>query len=677
LLSYQIDKKVVDVSRNPMVQGGSAVEALENVPSVNVDIEGNVSLRGSTNFTVLIDGRQSTLSGTDALNQIPASAIDKIELITNPSVKYDPDGTAGIINIITKKGKLKGHSLLINASAGNMPNYSTDITYAYRAKKITFNTSTGFRLFDMSFDRNEEYIAQITDSTTNDTGIRFRDTDRKGTWKRNNFYVKSGIEYNYTPNNTLVLSGGVRITEFGRDLEGQIHKYGFNETETFQTSRSSFFMDPNSYEITLSNYMQLGGEEDHLLDFTATYQWQDEVRRDSSSLFESNASWEELSVVNNRLAAEIPEIVDRFRFESNYSRTFAEQIKLEGGYTFRSFQYIQRYNQFVENHAGIWEENVFLQDRADFERYIHAAWFLVSGKKFGFQYQAGLRSEYTDRQVKLQQNNQSYVYENLDWFPSLAITKEWSGGITMQANYSRRINRPRDWHLNPFPSLSDGYIQFKPNPELKPEYADAIELNTQKSWGPSFIALELFYRNTENEFERRNTVIADTLTQREIVNLGSQLDAGSELSANIKATNWLTINPQATLSYVAIEANEEDLNVDKANFEFRSKLNLSFSLNTKTRLQLNGNYNGRRETIDGYREATYWISGAFRGEFLDRKLSASVRFDDILSTRKRESYSEYDNIKIYALGQRKTPVIIFSLQYRFKSTTQCCTTLAK
>ncbi|QQS50421.1 MAG: TonB-dependent receptor [Bacteroidota bacterium] len=663
-VSYQIDRKIVDVSRNPLAQGGTAVDALENVPSVNIDIEGNVLLRGSGDYTVLIDGRQSPLSGTDALNQIPASSISQIEIITNPSARYDPDGTAGIINIITKKGKLSGHTLVLNAAAGNSPSRSADVTYSYHHNRFTYTLNSGFNGTQMHMDYFDERSTLENDSLGNEQ-TSYINTFRDGLHQHGSYFVKGSVDMKISEANQLTLGGNFTNFVFGRSFDSRINTVSIYNEENYQLSSSFFRVNPKIWQLNLGDKHVFNNNTNHYLQADLQYQWGDKKSTDSLTRYVSDENWQAIEPLQADQLATTSENSKAGRLELTYVRPVNEKINFESGYTLRYNAYVQNYARDTMSNGSM-QPDYSLFDTADFSRWIQAGWALVKGELYGLQYSAGLRVEHTDQNLALQKDNYRYNYNAIGWYPSFSLAKNWKEGHTLQGSYSKRINRPADFQLNPFPGLSDGYVIWKPNPELKPEQANSFELNYQKSWQQNFVLIETFYRKTLDVMERIDEISGDTII-RTMINLGSETDAGAEIAANFKLSKWWTINPSVTLSQNFLEGTYQNINTQVSGMETRASINNTFFLPTKTRLQIMANYNGPSTEINGTREASSQVSAAVRQEFFDRKLNATFRINDIFSTQKREGFTYTENTTVYSKGQRKGAVFVFSLNYRFNA----------
>jgi hypothetical protein len=670
-VSYQLDKKVVEVALNPSAQGGTAVDALQNVPSVQTDIEGNVSIRGNSNFTVLIDGRQSQLSGSDALKQIPASAIDKIEIITNPSVKYDPDGTVGIINIISKKGKLNGHSAVINLSTGNnlsggkTPVYSGDINYTYKQNK--YSVTTGF-----SF-RNSKNINYNTSDKDNLTPDYVKDSITKlyeksfGLMQMRNITGRASIDYQLSISNTVSVGGEYSDFLFNRGDSTRIHSTFIRGINKYEKSYTESKSNPGSMQIKLGDRQIFKENPSHYLTVDFTYQKsEDKNGEDTVGLYLANSGWNIVNQADTFLMAKNSSIDTRYRVEVNYSNPISDNLGLEAGFTYRADLSDKSFalNERLIN-AESWNTVSNSADKANLSRYIYAGWAIVKGDIFTVKYSLGLRGEMTDQLISSKKDNLKYTYDSLVWYPSFSFSKEFAGGNEIQLIYSRRINRPWDRMLSPFPTISNGYSAFQPNPSLQPEYAGAYELNYQKSWGASFVSFETFYRKTVNKMERMLIPINDTFNVFTVKNLGYDKSFGGEAMANIKVAPWFILNASASLYRYKAEGNFNGENTVAENTSWESSFSGTFNLPTTTRIQLTGRYEGPQVEVGSKEDASYVFSASAKQDFFDRKLSATLRVEDIFNTHKHVEFITTKDTYSKTVRYRKSPMLVFSLSYRF------------
>jgi outer membrane receptor protein involved in Fe transport len=671
-VSYQIDKKVVEVALNPSAQGGTAVDALQNVPSVQTDIEGNVSIRGNSNFTVLIDGRQSPLSGSDALKQIPANAIDKIEIITNPSVKYDPDGTAGIVNIISKKGKLNGHSAIINLSTGNnlsggkTPMYSGDINYSYRFNKFTVNTGISYR-------NSKNKIYSLSDKNNSNSANWAKDSVKnlyekgQGNMNMHNFTARAGIDYQISKSNTFSIGGEYSDFGFNRGEKTDITTTYFNNEKDYVKSYSGSSSNPNTWQLKLGDRTVFKDNPEHYLNIDFIGQKTRDFNEDTVSKYIADENMYLIRRAGTFLMSNIHSQNSRYRLELSYANPISKQLSIEAGYSLRvdiSNMQFSLSDKFLDSQDWIINEASY--DSAKLSRYINAGWLIAKGEIKTIQYSVGLRAEMTNQLITTQKDQNRFSYDSLVWYPSFSLSKEFSGGHQLQASYSRRVNRPWDRALTPFPTISNGYNIFVPNPNLRPENAGSFEINYQKSWGQSFISLETFYRKTDNKLERMHDPLSSTVNVFTMKNMGYDKSIGGEAMANVKVAPWFIINSSTSVYYYEEKGTSIDSiakTVNNTNWEL--SLTCNFTLPTKTRIQMSGQYEGPQKEIGSDEESVYWISASVKQDFFDRKLSATLRIDDILNSRKHKerTYSEYLNS--YGERYRKSPMFVFSLSYRF------------
>lgn len=670
-VSYHIDKKVVEVALNPSAQGGTAVDALQNVPSVQTDIEGNVSIRGNSNFTVLIDGRQSALSGSDALRAIPASSIEKIEIITNPSVKYDPDGTAGIINIISKTGKLNGHSAIVNLSAGNSPMYSGDITYSYKFDKLTFGAGLNYRNFGHDMFSITDQKTDRTDSLGRESTTIFKDDE--GKMKMENFTVKGSVDYQLTKSNTVSVGGEFTDFSFKRNNSTKISQNNAffdsvnnkQDFDIYQISSSGNASAPNSWQVKLGNRQVFNNNPENYFSVDLTVQNSEGDNSNFANRYLSDLNWQPIVQPELNKTAITNSTEKRYRVEANYANRFSDKFAIEAGYTLRIDMSKQTYNQFDMLYNNGEEPLGDMADIADFSRNINAGWAIVKGEIKTIKYSAGIRAETTNQSTTSQKDNFDYKYDSLVVFPSFSLSKEFNGGNQLQASYSKRINRPWDRMLSPFPNLSDGYFVFQPKPNLTPDYSNSFELNYQKSWGQSFVSIESFYRKTDHKMERLLIPLNDTLTMFTFKNMDYDKSVGGEVMANIKIAPWFILNTSASYYFYEEKGEFNDKVETVDNYNWETNLTCNFILPTKTRIQLIGQYEGPEVEIGAEESEVYWLSASARQEFFDRKLSATFRVEDIFSTRMNKQTTITGNTYLYSERWRKSPTVFISLSYRF------------
>ncbi len=661
-VDYQIDKKIINVGKDLNSAGATAVEALENTPGINVDIDGNVSLRGDSNFKVYIDGKPSILEGSDALQQIPANSIDHIEVITNPSAKYDPDGMSGIINIILKKNVLKGLSGLATVSVGLRDKYQANLELGYRTKKFNFYTSLDWN--DQTFFGNRtRYLKNgLSDTTSFLSSEGERNFNRSG----NNF--KGGFDYFLSDRTTLTLEGG--IGNFGFNHDGLVKNYEFTMPATTETRTITDDSSPRKYNFYSLNLNLKHEFDDKGHELTGFINYSDRSGGSNAiqTTYNADSSWNiidnspaKVNTVDNADGGEL-------RVQTDYTKPFGQDQKFEAGYQLRYEKYHQDFLfQNFDYETNDWLTNEEYSSALDYSQQIQSMYAMFSGKWNKFGYQAGLRSEYTDRNIQDVKSDEPYKYENFNFFPTLHLSKSFPHNHELMASYTRRINRPRSWDLDPFPSYEDQYNIRMGNPNLKPEFVDAYELNYQKTFGVSFVSMEAYYRTTHDMITRIHTLRDDGVLIHTSDNLNNDYSMGVEAMLNFEITKWFNLNASAELYHYELKGAINNENVDRQSNNYNFKFNPTFNLPKDFRIQIDGMYNGPSVSTQGDRESFYVVSAALRKDFMKKKLSATLNIRDIFGTMKYAMNQYASNFEERFEFTREPRVVTLSISYKINN----------
>lgn len=658
-VEYKIDKKVVNVSQDLMASGSSAVAVLENVPSVNVDIEGNVSLRGSSSFNVLIDGRPSVLQGSDALQQIPASSIDRIEIITNPSAKYDPDGTGGIINVIMKKQKSPGINGIVNVSVGTKNKYRADALLNYRTKNFNIFGGLDGNYNQFSMKGNSNYETYFADSTS------FRDSESKGKMLRKGYGIKAGIDYYLTDRSTLTFSG--RYGGYGFDRDGSSSRHIYTDPIGFdEYSKSNTTMDRGGdfYDLNM-NYIFKFDDKGHQLEALAFYSNRTGDDTEEQEDYITDPEWNIYSdSVPESIRTTEKEVSDDIRLKLDYTRPVGKEGKIEAGYQSRmEFENEKFLFQDYDYPAGEWVDNALYTSEADFKDNIHGMYGIFSNTWKTIGYQLGLRGEYTDRVIDNEASPEVYTLNRFDFFPSVHLSKQFKNDHQLIASYSRKIERPNGRQLDPFPQYMDPYNIRVGNPELEPEYVDSWELNYQKKIKASFVSLEAYYRVNTNKITEVKSVQDDGIVVHTFQNLNKDYSLGSELMGNIEFSKLLNVNASINVFDYKLEGSVEGEDVSKHSTNWNGKLNITMKFKYDMRLQVSGIYQGKSVTAQGTQEGFPMLNVALRKDFFNKKLSATMSVRDLLMTAKRESTSSGTDFYSHDKFKRESPVLTLDISY--------------
>jgi len=653
-VEYQIDKKVVHVEKQATSASGTAVDILENVPSVQVDIEGNVELRGSTNFKVLIDGRPTILDASDALQQIPAGSIKDIEIITNPSAKYDPEGTAGLINIVLKKERRNGDSGMATVDLGTPGRYGANLLYQHKYDGMNIILGGDYNIRTMPGTRDS--YTRTTDPNGISTITRAHgDMDRE----HNSWGLRGSIDKDLTDIDWISLgarygghSGGHSgDTDYSEEVDtsSTVNRY----TSTSDRDRSEDFIEVHS------DYRHQFNKDGHELTARVQYSYEDGDENTTDRLLEPDGT-----VSSGRKSVEKgPGSEVEARLEYVYPMT--EKRRFESGY---------RLDRNASNEDNqLWEYDTTLggfvfepqySHSTDYTRTIHALYALYADAWGPFGAQLGLRGEYTDRLIKLTDTGQRFTIDRTDLFPTLHTSYEWKKDYQAMASYSRRIDRPHSWSLEPFKTWIDAYNVRQGNPDLKPEYIDSYELGYQLPLGPFHHSTEVYYRVTHNLFEYTSEAYAPGVTLRSPKNVGTGYALGTEIMFTGDLMPWLNMNLMGNLFNNRIEVNTGRSNED---FSWSSRLALTFKVSPRLKIQTNGIYNSPVVSSQGRRNAFSMVNGAVETNFLNKSLTAILQVRDIFDTANYSRITEGPNLYSEATFDRTGPFIGLTLRYNINN----------
>ncbi len=654
-ISYEIDRKVINVSEQYTASSGSAVDVLENVPSVTVDIEGNVSLRGSSNFTVLIDGRPTILDANDALQQTPSSAIENIEIITNPSAKYDPEGTAGIINIIMKKNENFGFSSVLELNGGLNDKYGAQALFDAKNSDFdfTFGIDYNDRIYEMDNIANSITTFQGNTTTINSNGLYNRG--------RNSFGIRGSFTWLMNESNTFTIGG--------RYGGGDSKSNSNSLTSEFSTSGSSLrysnltnrIRSNTSYNI-YSNY-KLEFSKGHEVTAEAYYSYRNGEEENTNELIDANSN-----ITSGQITTEDGP-GKRIRLKADYVLPIGADNRFEAGY--------QSEINSSDDLIGFYEYNT-ATDVFDFKsqfsndtrynRNVHSLYSMYRGQLGALGFQAGVRGELTDRLIKLLNNTKDeFSINRMDYFPTMHLSYKFENDNQIMASYARRIDRPRGWYLEPFQTWTDANNIRIGNPALKPEYIDSYDLGFQTLFGKTVLSIEGYYRFTHNKIERLRTVYSENATLNTIENVGTDYSLGTEMMFNFDIIEGWNVNLLGNIYNYKIEGRIENKDFSRESFNWTSRLNNIIKIAENTSIQINGMYNSPTVSSQGSREGFFMINVAARQNFFEKALTATLQIRDLLGSAEWESISEATNFYSYRKASMESPIIMLNLKYNFNN----------
>lgn len=659
-MEYQIDRKVVDVSKQITSASGTAVDVLQNIPSVQVDVSGNVTLRGSSGFQVFIDGRPSPLSGTEALNQIPASSIDKIELITNPSARYDAEGTSGIMNIITRKNSMDGISGIIGANAGSYGTYGGDILLNYRKKKINYFIGGDYN------NRENPSVERTTRITESQDTIYLTKAEGESRRIRLNYQLRGGLEaqigvYDFISVNA---SAGFGNNEENSELDYRQTSTPLTAVNTYTSintgGRKGFF-----YSIS-SDYEHRFTKENHKLNAQISYNWRDWLERNDNQLILADGTLQS----GQRSTENGPGAFLRARLD--YTMPLEDKVRIETGSqliltAFSDTNKVYNLNS-VSNEYDFQPQ---FSNRVYYQNDIFAVYGIYRNEKHKLGYQIGLRSEYTGRDIGKIDTDTGTTFYRWDIFPSAHISYQLPKEQQVMLNYSRRIERPMGWRLEPFITWVDAYNVRMGNPDLLPEYINSFELGYSKKIRKILFSLETYYRMVENKTENFRSVYSENIIMTTFKNVGTDHSLGTEGLVTLDVAEWWNIDLLGNLFYFRGDYNIPTLNNE--NTTWNSRLNNTFYIGKEMQLQVNSAYNSPSITAQGRVEDFYTLNAAIKRTFYTRKLSLTLQVTDILQSARRQFTSSGSDFKTEDYQWMKSPYFVLNISYRmnnYKSNTK-------
>jgi outer membrane receptor protein involved in Fe transport len=670
-MRFDIDKKVFNVDANVAAAGASASDVLENIPSVEVDNDGNISLRNNSSVEVWINGKPSGLTEENRaqiLEQMPAGSIEAVEIITNPSAKFSPEGTAGIINLVMKKERKAGYFGSVTAGGDYQlkgkfsGNASTNINY--NSSKIDAYANLGFRQRN-SIGGGETNRSSFNAGSTDTLSFQHQDnSDERLGW---GVFGRAGLDFHIDTKNTIGFSG---MVNYGDNKSTEIIDYSTFRYQPIDTTLFVHSSDATfkrlAYNVTLDYKHEFDSKGSELTSSVSYGQHQREqysdyeqiVQRGKASAYKQN----QYSGGNNQTT----------EFKVDYVKKFSDNMKLETGGRF-SWQ-----NRF--SNSTTWDfvdaENTNRSDYNDFnyEEWITAL-YATYGAKFGnFSFQGGLRGEYTITDVGTRDNEEEeYITSRKSYFqlfPTAYLSYTFPHNHELQLNYTRRINRPRGRQLSAFRNVSDSTNISYGNPDLDPEYANSLELNYIKSWEKHVLSASFYYKYTTDVIQRVQFQSPDNPRVMETTydNVAKSQSLGVELVAKDRLWSWLNLTTTVNLFYQQmsdIVYNDVLLEESSDGFSWMARLMANFVFGKGFTGQLTGSYRSPRVIAQGKTTDSYSLDLGLRKSFLNKTLNLSLTVRDVLNSRSWHTITWGDTFYQDFERQMYGPRFSLTLTYNF------------
>jgi len=650
---FKLDKRVFNVGKDLVSSGGSALDILNNVPSVDVSIEGTISLRGNTSVQMLINGKPSVMASSKTLGTITADMIERVEVVTNPSAKYDAEGTSGIINIILKRDNKKGLNGAVTANIGTPKNYSFGLSMNRRTEKLNLFSQVGVgdrRFLSEGYSKTINYLDPIQAQTISNS-------DSEKNEQFYNFIL--GADYHINKFQTLSISG-----HYGFENEDQYSttNYQYSEllgsnTEEAQRKESTSATNPKwQYEVNYTK--EFAKNKDRKLSASATGSF---FGKDQKSIYSNTGIGNYLHLSNEKILNDFSDV--EYSFQADYNHPFTEKISWETG---AKIDINKNENELIQHDKDgeNWIVNPNLSNQFHFDQNISALYstYAYEGEKISFK--LGVRAEYEYRKSELVKNNEKNTNKDTRLFPSFHTSYKFNEQLSLQAGYSKRIRRPHMWDLNPFESYRDPLNISKGNPNLRPSLSDSYEITAIKTFQSGSVNASLFYRQTDDVVNDVYTV-SDNVTTSMPVNVGKSKQTGIEFNSKLEPFKWLSFLAEGNYMFYNRTGTYLDQNFDFKNESWSTRMTAKFKLPLHIDAEYKFRYYSKSESLQGYYKAVSYSDLGIRKKFMKGKAVVNLSVKDVFNSRKRKYESKNTDFYTYNENQRHGRIIVMGLSFGF------------
>ena len=665
-VEIKLDKTVYNIGKDLTLRGSSVSDVLDNLPSVAVDIDGNVSLRGNQNVRILINGKPSGLVGissNDALKQFPSESVEKVEIITSPSARYNAEGTAGIINIVLRKNKLAGLNGSISTNGGDPKTFGVSGNINFRTEKINLFTNTGYSLSsyeNASLSETEYFNSSSINNFLNENGSR--------NTERDSYYQSTGIEYFFNDKTSLVASYLTRKSDSDDITINNIN-------QNFQGDKKSSKRIENENETDDTKEFSLNLTHEFVNKGNLTIDYQKEKSNEIESSFISNTQSNPkfIEYLGEKVITDENQNSELYKID--YVLPIGEDGQFELGY--RKSNKFQNTDYLVQDEVlnGNYLINTDLTNNLFYNEKVNAFYTQYGNKKNKISYLFGIRVEESQTIVKQLESNSNSIKKYNDIFPTINLAYELKENETITLGYNRRISRPRSYFINPFPSRSSETSFFQGNPYLNPTYSNGIDLGYLKRLEKTTLNGSIYYKKSDeiftfiNEATGSSVMVNDILVpviKRSPVNLSSQEEIGIEFNTNYShSKNW-RIGGNVNFYQSEIIGNYNGIIYDSKNLIWSGRLNNYLKLFSSVDWQTRISYRGPQKTAISTRKGSISTNTAFSKDIFGDKMTLTFKINDIFETQKWRLETLSETYKTYSESSwRGGRNFNLSLIYRF------------
>jgi len=660
-MEVQTDRTVYNTSKQLVTAGGSARTVLNDLPSIQVDLDGSISYRGSEGVVVHINGEPTSLSGQSLasfLQSLPAASVKRVEVISNPSAKQEPEGAAGIINIVLERNRSAGWSGGVTAGVGNNRSYTASGNVGYQSGAWRFFTNYGFR-----GGAEDEGGSRFRRNLTVDPAVLL---DQSSTESEEDRSHTLNTQVEYRPSDATSVSIETVLSTEAETQDGRTN-YIRETVGGTMLDRFARLTDSDSDEQSLDARLSASQEweADHSLEAELRYEreWESEDGLYTERILTARR---ELGDLQDRERDRMDETEDEGTLELDYTRPLGTAT-IETGYQGElRTQISDQVFETVNPESGTAETQT--TDRFDYDDQTHALYGQITAPlSESFEAKAGVRAEQTYTTFTLPNRNQSFENDYFNLFPSAFLTYKPSERYQARLSYSKRMRRPGTWQLDPIDDNEDPTFRFQGNPQLDPEYIHSFELSLTRKWTPATLSITPFFRRTVNEIERREELRPDGVTVLTFDNFASSDSYGVEVVTSLEVEGWVRGNVSVNANRVVTDASNVDTDLSNDAMAYSGRANLTFPIGPGLDLQLSQFYRAPMDIAGGEIGARMSSDVALQKELFDGKGSLSLRASDVFDAMNFDLQRQTDSFYSESSRDWSQREVMVTVSYSFGS----------
>lgn len=649
-IEYKLDKKVFNVGKDLMSNGGNVTDILDNVPSVSVDAGGTVSLRGNANVRILINGKPSVLSSNNGLESLPADLVAKVEVITNPSAKYEASGTAGIINVVLKKNKGGGLGGSIKLTTGFPANHHMNVNLNYKADKFNFFTNIGYR-YSNFFGEGTQDQSILENGVTR---ILNQTVEQKRNDNLYNFYL--GGDYYFNKKNTLTFTYyNHRLQNTDETDFNYTYSNSIGEIDSIFTQKE-IYSEPQHFNQLEIDYIKTFDKKGKKFTASIIYDFWNDDENETLNQNHTMPFSEDITTIKTR---DIESSTDLF-VNADFETPLKNNAKFETGFRSEFRRISSEYSASINAEPLTGFGNLL-----NYHESILGAYIQYGQNVKKINYQLGLRSEYSIIDISDRQNNFDDLKKYINFFPTAHLTYRFTDQLNMQLSYSRRIQRPRFWQLNPFGGFSDTRNRFVGNPDLDPTYTDSYELGILKRWDKITFNPSVYFQNSKDFFQFVTRLDGNGNFLTFPVNLSHENRLGVELSASYSPAKWLHLSAEFNYYKFKQVGDFENQNFNTQDDNWSARINSRMKFKNGLSIQSTFRYYAQNQSGQTLVKAQKSLDLGVSKDLMGDKANLSFNFRNILDSRITQEIVTGENFLVELENKRIGRRISATFTYRF------------